>query len=63
MADQIKAGDVVMLRSGGPDMTVTAVGDQYGTPTAWCSWFDGKKQCNATFSVAALALSDSAPIL
>ncbi len=54
MADAIAEGDVVVLKSGGPDMTVTGVGDNYGVLTAWCIWFDGKKQCNGTFNVLAL---------
>ncbi|MGA9727532.1 MAG: DUF2158 domain-containing protein [Methylocella sp.] len=33
----LKAGDVVQLKSGGPIMTITSVGDQYGTLTAWCT--------------------------
>lgn len=57
MADEIKEGDVVMLKSGGPDMTVTSIGDQYGTRTVWCAWFDGKKNCNATFNANAVQIS------
>lgn len=54
MADEIKAGDVVVLKSGGPDMTVTDIGDLYGTQTAWCAWFDGGKPGNGTYPVASL---------
>lgn len=38
MADQIKAGDVVVLKSGGPTMTVQWIEDD----TAVCVWFDNK---------------------
>jgi uncharacterized protein YodC (DUF2158 family) len=57
MSDEIKAGDTAVLKSGSPPMTVTSIGDHYGEPTAWCSWFDGKKPCNATFPLVALKKS------
>jgi len=45
--NEIKAGDVVKLKSGGPAMTVTSVGDHYGELSAYCSWFvDNKPQQN-----------------
>jgi uncharacterized protein YodC (DUF2158 family) len=55
MADpEIKPGDVVQLKSGGPQMTVTSVNqDEYGT-SAFCVWFDGKKQSAGDFPVHAL---------
>ncbi|EKO3926144.1 DUF2158 domain-containing protein [Vibrio metschnikovii] len=34
----IKTGDIVKLKSGGPDMTVQSNGDR-----VWCQWFAGKK--------------------
>jgi uncharacterized protein YodC (DUF2158 family) len=43
MADQFKPGDVVMLKSGGPQMTVTEVdGDR-----TFCQWFDEKRAAQA----------------
>lgn len=39
-------------------MTVNSVGDHYGTLTAWCVWFDGKKQVSGTFPVTSLAVDD-----
>ena len=54
MSDEIQKGDMVVLKSGGPTMTVNTVEDLYGTQTAWCDWFDGKKPCNATFPVSSL---------
>jgi uncharacterized protein YodC (DUF2158 family) len=54
MADEIKAGDIVQLKSGGPVMTVTWVADEYGVMTASCTWFDGKKKSDATFPVTSL---------
>jgi uncharacterized protein YodC (DUF2158 family) len=35
-----KVGDVVILKSGGPKMTIHAVGtDVHGKPMVWCTWF------------------------
>lgn len=41
MTDQIKTGDVVVLKSGGPKMTVSQVAKRpYGDALhAWCDWF------------------------
>lgn len=49
------AGDVVQLRTGtGPKMVVEDVGDVYGQPKVWVTWFVGTKLERATFSPAAL---------
>jgi uncharacterized protein YodC (DUF2158 family) len=40
MADEIKAGDIVQLKSGGPEMTVEKLEPWNGVQTAWCQWFD-----------------------
>jgi uncharacterized protein YodC (DUF2158 family) len=43
MATQdFKVGDIVKLKSGGPDMTVQTVPDSGGRVFA-CQWFAGKK--------------------
>lgn len=39
MVDGCKPGDIVMLMSGGPRMTVTDVRSMNGQLRAWCSWF------------------------
>ena len=48
MSTEIKAGDIVVLKSGGPAMTVSEVGYEQGyesgPESAWCDWFDDKKQ-------------------
>lgn len=45
-----KVGDVVVLKSGGPDMTVAAVvGDE-----AKCVWFEKGKKCEETFPLVML---------
>ena len=45
MSDEIKSGDTVRLKSGGPVMTVSEIGDFIGENgiKALCVWFDGKQ--------------------
>jgi uncharacterized protein YodC (DUF2158 family) len=54
MGEAFKVGDTVQLRSGGPKMTVTNIGDRYGTLTVWCAWFDNVKKLEETFPVESL---------
>lgn len=54
MAAQLKAGDVVVLNSGGPNMTVTKVESDVVT----CQWFDGKKLCTEEFPATSLTKPD-----
>lgn len=45
MADEIKPGDVVKVKSGGPKMTVSQVGETSTyVESAWCNWFDEKNK-------------------
>lgn len=46
----MQPGDVVRLKSGGPDMTVkwAEEGDAY------CEWFDGKANKGANFTLTSL---------
>ena len=55
--DQLRVGDVVKLKSGGPKMTVTQVITQKGQPTCVCQWFaEGSNENKAAASpVEALA--------
>lgn len=56
--NQIKAGDVVMLKSGGPRMTVTWVSDG----KTYCQWFDGNDAKGTNFQAVQLrAVPDEAP--
>lgn len=54
----IAPGDVVRLKSGGPEMTVRWVGDQWGTLSVNCDWFIQDrapwKAENATFPVTSV---------
>lgn len=40
MKAEIKAGDVVRLKSGGPAMTVGSVAENQGRVYCYCLWFD-----------------------
>ena len=41
MDGDFKTGDTVVLKSGGPEMTVVTTGYQIdsGKPSVWCEWF------------------------
>jgi uncharacterized protein YodC (DUF2158 family) len=57
--NEFKPGDVVVLKSGGPKMTVAQAGyDNYNRPTVWCDWFEGHKKVSATFPPTSLEHSD-----
>lgn len=62
-SDEIKAGDVVQLKSGGPPMTavedVTTVGE---SRNVWrCFWFDGGVMLEEDIPEACLRRVDAAP--
>jgi uncharacterized protein YodC (DUF2158 family) len=58
MPDEIKAGDVVQLKSGGPKMTVDEVGVNNGVMKAWCVWFKDDKKDHGTFPISSLKHAD-----
>ena len=61
MSDEIKKGDVVRLKSGGPDMTVQNIADysNYGIEDgANCVWFDGKTKKQEVFDRLTLVQVD-----
>ncbi|MCL6366201.1 DUF2158 domain-containing protein [Pectobacterium carotovorum subsp. carotovorum] len=47
----VKVGDIVSLKSGGPEMTVKAV---YSDGDITCQWFAGKKLESGDFPVSSL---------
>jgi len=51
MDEELKAGNVVQLKSGGPKMTVSQVGKaaMTGKYTVWCDWFEGPKRWTVRF--------------
>lgn len=54
--EELKEGDVVMLKSGGPKMTVAQVATFMGHsgPMAQCQWFENKKMETALFPPSSL---------
>jgi uncharacterized protein YodC (DUF2158 family) len=55
MPNAFNLGDVVKLKSGGPPMTVTAMGrDAHGNPEVTCSWFNAVKPRSAAWPPEAL---------
>ncbi len=46
----ISPGDIVQLKSGGPEMTVEWIDEQ----VAMCAWFDGKKNYKEQFQLTSL---------
>jgi uncharacterized protein YodC (DUF2158 family) len=58
MENEIKPGDVVTLKSGGPEMTVerTSDGGIGLQAVIECSWFAGGQLKRNTFSKGALAI-------
>lgn len=52
----VKVGDVVTLKSGGPEMTVKAI---YTDGDHECQWFAGKKLESGFFPLS--SLTNSAP--
>lgn len=59
--EEFKIGDVVELKSGGPAMTITALGDEAlggGDGDVEATWFDGKAFDSETLPRAALKRRD-----
>jgi uncharacterized protein YodC (DUF2158 family) len=58
MTEELKAGDVVQLKSGGPHMTIEGIG-KYGmgaaTDQAKCVWFEGTKRNEGYFELHMLS--------
>jgi uncharacterized protein YodC (DUF2158 family) len=54
MTYDIRPGDVVQLKSGGPTMSVARIEDQGGVLSARCKWLDGNKKQSREFPVARL---------
>jgi uncharacterized protein YodC (DUF2158 family) len=57
--ERFQTGEVVRLKSGGPWMTITALGVYSGwtmsvSDTLACRWSEGEKQQEAVFDVALL---------
>ena len=51
-----KSGDVVLLKSGSPTMTIESIGVYSGITKAKCIWFDGSKKYTDTFELSTLEI-------
>ncbi len=54
----MKVGDVVELKSGGPQMTIESIYDFGGVDRASCVWFDGTERKEGNFPVDTLKKSN-----
>jgi uncharacterized protein YodC (DUF2158 family) len=54
--EQFKIGDVVLLKSGGPEMTIEEIGrwQESQVDQAKCSWFDENKKKSGIFVLESL---------
>ena len=57
MKNEFKPGDIVRLKSGGPDMTVETVSNLNDPTKYFCSWFAGAKNNHKSFTEASLYLA------
>jgi uncharacterized protein YodC (DUF2158 family) len=58
MTDEIEAGSVVKLKSGGPRMTVEAVfRDADGRMCVRCTWFSDTKRTSQAFELEAVEIA------
>jgi len=56
MPEEFEIGDTVQLKSGGPVMTISNIGEYAGLsgPGASCDWFDGKEKKSRAFDLRTL---------
>jgi uncharacterized protein YodC (DUF2158 family) len=54
MTDDTRPGDMVQLKSRGPNMSVARIEDHGGVLSATCKWLDGNKKQTRTFPIALL---------
>ncbi|MFS7244457.1 YodC family protein [Rahnella inusitata] len=50
MTSTFAVGDLVKLKSGGPDMTVQEIIERNDAYSYWCQWFAGRKLERGLFS-------------
>jgi uncharacterized protein YodC (DUF2158 family) len=55
--DKFKVGDIVQLKSGGPNMTVDRVDSDSIDAGVWATWFAGSKHQRAHFSFNSIMLA------
>jgi uncharacterized protein YodC (DUF2158 family) len=55
--NNFNAGDVVCLKSGGPDMTVERIETNSGNSSVVCVWFVEQNLYRASFPVSSLSMA------
>ena len=60
-ADPIAVGDLVMLNSGGPRLTVQSIDERPDDVEAICQWFAGKQLQSARIPIACLRHVEGLP--
>ena len=63
MSSEFKKGDLVRLKSGGPQMTVDNIAPrsmmgESGEIGVWCVWFDKGKEMSSVFGPHVLVLDE-----
>lgn len=59
---KFEVGEVVRLKSGGPDMTIHSVDTDFGgrpNGGVWCQWFGGRKLERGHFDIKSLLPVDA----
>lgn len=59
MSNEFKSGDIVVLKSGGPEMTVKTF--THSQQAYLCQWFAGKKLEQGNFKSESLSPSNPKP--
>ncbi|EPK0249914.1 DUF2158 domain-containing protein [Serratia marcescens] len=59
MNNAFDVGDLVKLKSGGPDMTIQSVSETSTSYSYWCQWFAGRKLERGNFSEASLESAEN----
>lgn len=62
MGTQFKKGDIVRLKSGGPDMTIDDIVTLTGKSRVRCVWFAGRKHESALFEPSSLVPGSPGPV-
>jgi uncharacterized protein YodC (DUF2158 family) len=58
MTNDLRPGDMVRLKSGGPNMSVARIEYEEHVVNARCSWLDGNKKQTDTFPIVLLTHAD-----